>query len=124
MEKGARLLWHGEASVDIGPHGYKKTFFVHRCEPWTDETLVAAEATLAFATAAKDLKAWNLVLTSERDGSGFRINLDIPEDKACLFPNGSAVTGFWKKTKEIGFGTLVALETSLEEPVSENQIEP
>lgn len=110
-----KILQSEDQDPDLGPFGYQRSLVVYLCTPWTKESLTKAEATLAAGQALED-EMTRVVLTSNRDGTGFWIEQDILNEDATRFIVGAKVDLYYRKDKEIGFGKLVGLRPHPPEP--------
>lgn len=100
--------------VDVGPHGYVTNQVVYRNDPADEATLQGSGVTRAYGDFALSAPHFLVGFSSNPDGTGAWQVLLLDAEKAARYPVGTEVAMHFRKTKEIGFGTLVAITS---EPV-------
>lgn len=102
------------AEVDIGPYGYSRAMVVYRNELADEKVLAEAGVTHAYAQFALSAPHYFVGFSSDPDGMGAWQVLLLDADQAARYPLGAETEFHFRKTREIGFGTLVAITS---EPV-------
>lgn len=97
------------AEVDIGPHGYRSTMVVYRNDLADEKALVEAGVTHAYAEFALSAPHYFVGFSSDPGGTGAWQVLLLDADQAARYPVGAETEFHFRKTREIGFGMLVAI---------------
>lgn len=108
MSEKIAFLDAGEA-VDVGPHGYSQRLVVYRNDPADAHHLEEAKVTRGYAELALSAPHHLVGVSSNPDGTGAWQVLLIETEVAARYPIGTEVTMHYRKDKEIGFGSLVAI---------------
>lgn len=98
-----------DASVDVGPYGYARAMIVYRNDLATEENLKAGGATRAYAEFALARPHHLVGFSSDPDGMGAWQVLLLEPEVASRYEVGAEVTFHFRKSKELGFGDLVAI---------------
>lgn len=94
--------------VNVGEYGYTTEMFVVSNEPATLENL-PKESTRHYAETVLANHMSLLEFSSNPNGSGSYMAMEMHQEDAEKIPTGSSVIFHFKKDKEIGFGNLVAI---------------
>jgi hypothetical protein len=106
-----------EEAIDIGPHGYTEPMTVYWNDGITPDLLKEWNVTKNWADHALAVDDPHLVgFSSAANGTGNFHNVVMPGGEASLYPKGTDVTFHFKKDREIGFGTLVAVSFAQSAP--------
>lgn len=96
-------------SVDLGLYGYARTMKVYRNELATEENLMAGGATRAYAEFALSRPLHLVGFSSDPGGMGMWQVLLLEPEVAARYEVDDDVTFHFRKNKELGFGSLVAI---------------
>ncbi|BCB22023.1 hypothetical protein [Bosea sp. ANAM02] len=97
------------AEIDLGPHGYTSAMVVYRNEVADEKALTDAGVTHAYAELALSAPHFFVGFSSDSGGTGAWQVLLLDADQAARYPVGAETEFHFRKTREIGFGTLVAI---------------
>lgn len=97
------------AEVDVGPHGYSSRMVVYRNDLADEKALTEAGVSHAYAEFALSAPHFFVGFSSDPDGAGAWQVLLLDADQAARYPVGAETEFHFRKTREIGFGTLVAI---------------
>lgn len=102
--------------VDIGRYGYLQPMFVYMNQAPDAEKLVASGVTRAYAEAILSQGLYQIGFSSQPGGIGAWHLVQMTAEDAANYPVGTEVVFHCRKTKEIGFGDVVAIGPAPEEP--------
>lgn len=107
-----------EQAPDIGQHGYQTLMHVYLNQAPDAEALAEAGVTRAYARTVIDNGLHRVGFSSLPGGLGVFGVMELSEEDASHYPLGTQVTFHFKKTKELGFGELVAVTPLMVEPIA------
>lgn len=95
--------------VDIGPNGYTQTMTVYRNDLADEKAITEAGVTHAYAGFALSVPHFFVGFSSDPGGTGAWQVLLLDAEQAARYPVGAETEFHFRKAREVGFGTLVAI---------------